>query len=86
MVRKREQRKNNRFMRALRKRPVSTSSWSSKFAGSPLPREPVVQNRDGYAERVNEGPPRVDVGASFFEAVHDRPVRGGSASSSSPAE
>jgi hypothetical protein len=36
-----------------------------------------LRNRHCYVERGDKGSPRVGVGASFLETVHDRPSRGG---------
>jgi hypothetical protein len=35
-----------------------------------------LRNRDGYVERVKNGPSRVDLGASFLKTLQERPSGG----------
>src|SRR5271165_4733271 len=50
-----------------------TYSRNSPILGSGA----VLRNRDGYVERLEKGPSRVDLGASFLETVQERPSGGG---------
>jgi hypothetical protein len=47
---------------------MRTSQWWGDAA--------IVQDRDGYIERLPKRPLSVDVSASFLKAVYDRPARG----------